>query len=151
MAFLPGARFLSTERSFFLLAGFRLPLPEGLLTSSYGMRKSPIDGYHRMHNGIDLAAPKGTKVFASREGLVNSIEKDSILGLYIVLDHGSGLSSLYGHLDSVLVELNQKVNSGSIIATVGSSGLSTGPHLHFEIRLGGSAKDPSTFIPGLRP
>ncbi|GAB1432537.1 M23 family metallopeptidase [Spirochaetota bacterium] len=150
MVFVPGSRFYPTERSFFLLAGFRLPLAGGLLTSRYGMRKSPIDGYHRMHNGVDLAAPKGSSVLASREGLVSKISSDSVLGLYIVLDHGSGLSSMYGHLDSVLVELNQKVNSGNIIATVGSSGLSTGSHLHFEIRLDGSARDPSTYIPGLR-
>lgn len=150
-SFIPGSRLYTTERSFFLVAGFRMPLPEGVLTSRFGMRVSPIDGHDRLHKGIDLAAPAGTSVLAAREGRVDAIQTDAVLGLHVILDHGAGLGSVYGHLGSCVVELNQRVGSGTIVGTVGSSGLSTGPHLHFEIRVGGAARDPAGFIPGLRP
>lgn len=150
-SFLPGSRLYATERSFFLLVGFRMPLPSGVLTSRYGMRRSPIDGHDRMHKGVDLAAPSGTPVLAAREGRIDAVETDPALGLYVAIDHGAGLFTVYGHLESSSVELNQRVRSGTMVGTVGSSGLSTGPHLHFEIRLGGTAKDPAGFLPGLRP
>jgi len=149
--FYPGARFYQTERSFFLDVSFRMPLPEGVRTSAYGIRKSPIDGHDRMHDGIDLAAPEGTDVLAAREGRVMEVGNDPVLGLRIVIEHESGLKTIYGHLSRVLVVLNQSVRSGTIIGAVGSTGLSTGPHLHFEIRLSGKAKDPSSYLPGLKP
>jgi len=151
LRFLPGARLNATERSFFLNVGFRMPLPAGLLTSRYGYRRSPIDGHDRMHEGVDLAAPMGSDVVAARDGAVLETGDDPALGLYVVLDHGGGLSTVYGHLSAVKVVLNQTVRSGTIIGAVGSTGLSTGPHLHFEIRLSGQAKDPSRYLPGLKP
>lgn len=150
-SFLPGSRLHATERSFFLVTGFRMPLPEGVMTSRFGMRASPIDGHDRMHHGVDLAAPAGSAVLAARDGTVEAVRTDDVLGLHVIVDHGSGLGTVYGHLQSCAVELNQRVRSGTMIGTVGSSGLSTGPHLHFEIRLGGAAKDPATYLPGLRP
>ncbi len=151
LGFLPGARLNATERSFFLNVGFRMPLPTGLLTSRYGYRRSPIDGHDRMHEGVDLAAPLGSDVVAARDGTVLQTGNDSALGLFVVLDHGGGLSTVYGHLSAVDVVLNQTVRSGTIVGAVGSTGLSTGPHLHFEIRLSGQAKDPSRYLPGLKP
>jgi murein DD-endopeptidase MepM/ murein hydrolase activator NlpD len=150
-SFYPGARLYQTERSFFLNVGFRMPLPEGVFTSGYGFRRSPIDGHDRMHEGIDLAAPYGTDVMAAREGIIEAVGEDPTLGMRVIIDHGGGIRTIYGHLSSVSIELNQTVRSGTILGAVGSSGLSTGPHLHFEIRLSGKARDPSSYLPGLKP
>jgi len=149
--FLPGARLYHTERSFFLEVGFRMPLPEGVITSAYGIRRSPIDGHDRLHEGVDLSAPSHTEVLAARDGTVSEAGEDPVLGLRIIIDHGGGLRTVYGHLSAIRVVLNQTVRSGTMIGAVGSTGLSTGPHLHFEIRLGGKAKDPSSYLPGLKP
>ncbi|MBU0954848.1 MAG: M23 family metallopeptidase [Spirochaetes bacterium] len=149
--FSPGRRFSSTERSFFLNPGFRLPVPDAVYTSAYGIRKSPIDGHYRKHNGIDLAAPAGTSVLAAKSGIVIEQGNNEVLGLYILLDHGAGIRTLYGHLSRVDTVLNQSVISGSIIGAVGSTGWSTGPHLHFEIQFGSVTRDPSEFIQGLSP
>jgi murein DD-endopeptidase MepM/ murein hydrolase activator NlpD len=149
LRFYPGLRMQGMERSFFLNIGFRIPLPQGILTSSFGMRRSPIDGLHRMHDGIDLAAPAGTSVFAARGGQVVATGEDAVLGIYIIIEHEGGWKTVYGHLSSVFVMLNQKVLSGTMIGSVGSTGLSTGPHLHFEIRIGGASRDPSNYLQGL--
>ena len=149
LRFYPGSRMQGVERSFFLNVGFRIPLPAGVLTSSYGMRQSPIDGLHRMHAGIDIAAPAGTTVFAARGGQVIESGEDAVLGIYLIIQHEGGWRTVYGHLSSVSVMLNQKVLSGTIIGRVGSTGLSTGPHLHFEMRMGGSSRDPSNYLYGL--
>lgn len=148
--FYPGSRFFATERSFFLNVGLRMPLSRSVLTSGFGFRKSPIDGHDRMHEGVDLAAPQGTEVLAAREGTVTYVGTDPVLGLHLIISHEGGLQTIYGHLSSVAVVLNQTVRSGTIIGAVGSTGQSTGPHLHFEIRLSGSARDPSSFLPGLK-
>jgi len=148
--FYPGSRLYQTERSFFLDIGFRMPLPEGVLTSAYGFRSSPIDGHDRMHEGVDLAAPQGTSVLAAREGTVSAAADDPVLGLHVVIEHEGGMRTVYGHLSSIAVVLNQTVRSGTMIGAVGSTGLSTGPHLHFEIRISGKARDPSSYLPGLK-
>jgi murein DD-endopeptidase MepM/ murein hydrolase activator NlpD len=150
-SFYRSARLQNTERSFFLNIGFRSPLPKAVLSSMYGMRKSPIDGHDRFHQGIDLAAPMGTEVLAARAGRVTAIQEDPALGLMLVVEHEGGWRTVYGHLSKVFAELNQRVLSGTIIGAVGSTGLSTGPHLHFEIRMGTVHKDPSSLIPGKGP
>jgi len=149
--FLAGIRFSATERGFFLNPGFRLPVSGASLSSAYGMRQSPIDGRHRMHSGIDLAAPAGSPVLAARAGRVVEQAWSEVLGNYIVIEHSGGLRTIYGHLSRIDTVLNQTVGSGTLIGTVGSTGLSTGPHLHFEIRLGSTSKDPADYIPGLSP
>lgn len=149
--FYPGVRLYGTERSFFLNVGFRMPLSEGALTSGFGFRASPIDGHDRMHEGIDLAAPAGSEVMASRAGTVTYVGDDPVLGLHVVIAHEGGMTTVYGHLSTIRVVLNQTVLSGTIVGTVGSTGLSTGPHLHFEIRVGGSARDPASYLHGLSP
>ena len=149
--FYPGTRLYATERSFFLNVGFRAPLAAGVLTSGYGMRSSPIDGHDRLHSGVDLAAPAGSDVYAARAGTVVAVGNDPALGLRIVISHEGGWKTVYGHLSKAWVELNQLVLSGTIIGAVGSSGLSTGPHLHFEIQSGGTPRDPSSYLPGMAP
>jgi murein DD-endopeptidase MepM/ murein hydrolase activator NlpD len=147
MLFFPGARFSPEERALFLGLLFRFPLPSGVLTSSFGMRISPITHRSAFHAGIDLAAPYGTEVYAARDGLVSDTGTNGVLGNYIVLKHEGLWSTVYGHLSEILVRLNEDVQSGMIIGKVGSTGESTGPHLHFEVRDRGEAVDPEPLIP----
>ncbi len=147
--FLPGARFSPAERAFFLGTGFRFPLPKGRLTSGYGLRANPITGEIQHHAGIDLAAPAGTEVYAARSGTVSDVGFDPVYGIYVLVSHEGGWETLYGHLSVRRVELNTAVKSGMIIGNVGSTGLSTGPHLHFEVRIGGATRDPMPLLPRL--
>ena len=141
--FFPGADFTPTERTFFLYSGFRFPLRAYRVTSSFGIRQDPISGNLSNHQGIDLAAPEGSDVYAAADGVVISLGFDNIYGNYIVIAHSNGWTSLYGHLQSFETVLNSNVRSGSLIGKVGSTGQSTGPHLHFELRQNGRALDPS--------
>ncbi len=144
--FYPGEDFLPEERTAFLGMAFRHPLPNGRLTSSYGPRVNPVTARYTFHRGADYAAPAGTPVLAARGGRVTRTGYDDILGNYVVVDHSGGFQTLYGHLQSVHVSLNDEVRSGMILGRVGSSGLVTGAHLHFEIRHYGRTRDPETMI-----
>jgi murein DD-endopeptidase MepM/ murein hydrolase activator NlpD len=145
--FFAGDRFHPVERIFFLDALFTFPLDSVVITSRYGTRVSPISGRIHFHNGLDLAAPRGSNVYAARAGTVVRKAVNPVLGKYIILAHSAGYETVYGHLDSVDVELNQTVNSGIIIGRVGSTGASTGPHLHFEVREKGESRDPESLLP----
>jgi murein DD-endopeptidase MepM/ murein hydrolase activator NlpD len=94
------------------------------------------------HSGVDLAAARGTPVVATLPGIATMLFSVSGYGLHVIVDHGGGLTSLYGHLDSVAITSGEYVLAGQLIGTVGSSGNATGPHLHFEIRRDGIAEDP---------
>jgi murein DD-endopeptidase MepM/ murein hydrolase activator NlpD len=144
--FIPGADFSPIERIFFLNEGFRFPLRTYRVSSSFGPRVNPVTGRFRIHQGIDLAAPMGTDVFAARSGVVSEIGDDPIFGKFVILKHDDNWVSLYGHLSKIEADLRKKVNSGSLIGKVGSTGQSTGPHLHFEIRQNGKAQDPSRVL-----
>ncbi len=145
--FQPGEDFSSEERLAFLRALFRSPLLEFRVSSPYGFRRSPFTGARSFHNGVDLVAPMGANVHATRSGRVTETGYDTIYGRYILLDHGTGYESLYGHLGSIVVDLDEQVRSGAVIGKVGNSGLSTGVHLHFEIRMNGVARDPMQLLP----
>jgi murein DD-endopeptidase MepM/ murein hydrolase activator NlpD len=147
--FFPDEKFHPVERAFFLGILFRFPLREGYISSGFGMRDHPITGQSCLHSGIDIAASGGSDVLAARDGQVieKGFEADG-LGNYLLLSHQGGYTTLYGHLASITVTLNQKVNSGTLIGTVGSTGLSTGPHLHFEVRSGGQLRDPIPLLYG---
>ena len=144
--FLPGLDFNSTERIFFLDRGFVFPLLDYRITSTFGPRQNPVTGIYGNHQGLDLAAPQGTPVYASREGRISEQGEDSVYGNYIIISHGDTWVSLYGHLSEIMTVLHQQVNSGSLIGKVGSTGQSTGPHLHFEIRQNGRAQDPGKLL-----
>jgi len=149
MMFFQGVRFHPLERAFFLGILFRFPLPSARLTSSFGIRSNPFTGHPTFHAGIDLAAPSGTDVYAARDGRIVEIGvMDRVLGNYVKIDHGDGYQTVYGHMSVVLTSLHQEVRSGTIIGKVGSTGMSTGPHLHFEIRRQGFAEDPVPLLPG---
>ena len=113
---------------------FRFPLPDGYITSRFGERKSPISGEYHFHTGLDIAAVQGTDILAARAGIVFFKGFDKTLGNHIILKHEGGFLSVYGHLLDIDVTLNQEVYSGMVIGHVGNTGLSTGPHLHFEIK-----------------
>jgi murein DD-endopeptidase MepM/ murein hydrolase activator NlpD len=145
--FFPGDDFSPTERAFFLNAAFRFPLPAFTLTSAYGLRRNPVTGNLVFHQGLDLAAPPGTDVYATRDGTVDEIGDDPIYGKYVVIRHEGDWSSLYGHLSEVLTDLRKPVRSGTLIGRVGSTGQSTGPHLHFELRQDGRSRNPAPLLP----
>lgn len=147
LRFYPGSRFSAEERAVFLGLLFRFPLPPGVLSSSFGMRESPM-GHRMSYNaGIDLAAPVGTEVYAARDGVVTESGTSPVLGEYLVITHDGSWSTVYGHLSKRQARLNDHVESGMIIGNVGSSGESTGPHLHFEVRGRAEARDPESLIP----
>ncbi|MDR7435531.1 MAG: peptidoglycan DD-metalloendopeptidase family protein [Armatimonadota bacterium] len=115
---------------------------EGEITSGFGVRRHPIFRIAKMHTGVDIASTWGTPVPAAGDGEVIYAGWFGGYGKIVVIDHGGGLSTLYAHLSTILVELGQKVKRGQIIGRVGSTGYSTGPHLHFEIRIDGRPVDP---------
>ena len=118
-----------------------------IMTSEFGYRTDPISGETRFHGGLDLAMPYGTDIRAAKAGTVTlKVYSNSGYGYHIMIDHGGGLSTLYGHCSELLVSEGQHVEQGQLIARVGSTGYSTGPHCHFEVRVDGQQVDPRDFI-----
>ena len=148
--FYPGDDFDRVERLAFLNILFRRPVQNIRISSPYGYRDSPFGGPRGFHSGVDFAAPLGTSVYAARDGSVVEAGFDPVFGNFVLLRHHGGFETFYGHLHETFVRLNETVSSGMMIGTVGNSGLSTGPHLHFEIRLHGETRDPALHMPGLR-
>ncbi len=119
------------------------------ISSDYGTRRHPIKRFSHHHNGIDLAAPKGAPIRAIAEGHVVYADPYAGYGKLIVVRHKNGLTSHYGHCAKIEVQPGQSVRAGDLIGTVGSTGNSTGPHLHFEIRKSGKPLDPEKVLPGI--
>jgi len=143
-SFFPGAEYTPTERLFFLSQErFKIPLRNYRLTSSYGLRPDPFTGRQQMHNGIDFAAAEGTEVYAIAEGIVEEIMYNHhVYGNYIKIKHRNNLTSFYAHLQKIETALRSEVKSTTLIGRVGSTGQSTGPHLHFELQQDGRHIDP---------
>ena len=116
------------------------------LTSAYGMREHPVLGGERMHKGLDLAVPAGTPVLAPADGVVEKASWFSSYGNFIEIAHGGNMETRYGHLSGYNVVEGQQVHKGDVIGYVGSTGRSTGPHLHYEVRVDGQAVDPSPYM-----
>jgi len=135
---------ISTSRMAFVY-----PVMGPRMSSDFGLRKHPIKKARRHHDGIDLAAPVGAPIRAIADGQVMYADPHGGYGKYIVVRHLNGITSHYGHCDTMEVIPGHTVTAGQIIGTVGNSGASTGPHLHFEIRRDGEAQDPESFLPGL--
>lgn len=121
----------------------------GKVTSYFGWRPNPSSEGMSLHQGIDIEAPKGTKIAVALDGVVTSVRESPEYGLVVEVEHGAGISTVYGHLDAALVKKDQKVSKGDAIGTVGDSGNATGPHLHFELRKDGIEVDPMTLLPPL--
>jgi len=118
----------------------------GPVKSGYGLRRSPWSGAPEHHEGIDIGSPPGTPVEAPAAGSVVEASSQGDFGKHVMLDHGNGVRSLYGHLKRVDVKVGQRVAKGQVIGLVGSTGRSTGPHLHYEVLMAGKPVDPSRFL-----
>ena len=133
------------------LAGLtRLPVTYSRMTSTFGLRRHPLLGGWRVHSGVDLAAPTGTPVYAEAAATVSRGGWRGGYGLSLSLDHPGGIETRYGHLSRLNVSAGQQVKQGDLIGYVGSTGRSTGPHLHYEVRVNGGAVNPLTFNPSRR-
>jgi murein DD-endopeptidase MepM/ murein hydrolase activator NlpD len=124
------------------LGNFSWPVT-GTITSPFGWRSNPFGGAPEFHQGLDIAAPSGTTVTAAAAGTVIMAQWYGGYGNYILIDHGGGYSTGYGHLSAIYVSSGQSVQRGQAIGAVGSTGQSTGPHLHFEVRIAGKPVDPA--------
>lgn len=116
------------------------------LSSSYGWRRNPVTGRYAMHEGLDFSAPRETPIVAAASGMVIEAEFSSGYGNMVVIDHGHGLITRYAHASKLLVKPGDLIERGQEIAKVGSTGRSTGPHLHFEVRMAGQPLDPKLFL-----
>ena len=116
-------------------------------TSGYGVRSDPFNRGARMHGGIDLAGPLGTPIYATADGIVGRSEwNNGGYGNLIELNHGQGIQTRYGHLSQRLVQAGQRIHRGQLIGLMGSTGRSTGSHLHYEVRIDGRAVNPIPFL-----
>jgi murein DD-endopeptidase MepM/ murein hydrolase activator NlpD len=137
--------FLNDQKS--LLAAKPKGWPvRGWITSNFGMRRSPFTGQRIMHEGLDIAASTGTPVHASADGIVIQAETVAGYGKLVVIDHGYGYKTYYAHSSRIFVKVGQRVTRGERIAAVGSTGASTGPHLHYEVRLNGVPLNPRKYL-----
>lgn len=129
-------------------SGYLWPLPSGYntLTSLFAGRIHPITGKYHSHTGIDIPAPRNTPIYASKSGVVTTSIKQGSYGNYVVVSHSDGTSTLYAHMNSRAVKEGQTVKQGQVIGYVGTTGSSTGNHLHFEVRVNGTRKNPTDFF-----
>ena len=116
------------------------------ITSDYGMRVHPITGQYKLHTGVDISAPIGANFVAANDGIVTKAEYNTAYGNMVIIDHGGGISTLYAHGSEILVTVGQTVKKNEAILKVGSTGYSTGPHAHFEVRINGVVTDPIPYI-----
>jgi len=116
------------------------------LTSTFGYRSSPFSGRRELHKGLDIATRSGTPIIAPADGLVVFAGREGGFGNMIIIDHGYGITTRYGHCSSLEVKLGQKVKRGDVIARVGNTGRSTGPHVHYEVAVNGVSVNPSRYI-----
>lgn len=123
-----------------------MPLQDARLTSQFGMRTHPVLGGRRQHHGIDLSAPTGTPVYATADGTVSMARYYGSYGNYVQIEHGGEMQTRYAHLSSYVVGDGARVAKGQLIGYVGSTGRSTGPHLHYEVRMSGSPVNPLPYM-----
>ncbi|MBA3895910.1 MAG: M23 family metallopeptidase, partial [Sphingomonadaceae bacterium] len=122
------------------------PVDVVTFTSGFGVRTDPFRGGAAMHAGVDMPGPIGTSIYATADGIVGRAEWANGYGNLVELEHGRGIQTRYGHLSAILVQPGQRVKRGQLIARMGSTGRSTGSHLHYEVRLDGHAVNPMPFL-----
>lgn len=125
-----------------------MPVQATRVSSMFGMREHPTLHRYKIHKGIDLAAPRGTPVYATADGIVGKAQRFGTYGNYVQIEHGGELETRYAHLSGYTVKKGEYVQKGELIGYVGSTGRSTGPHLHYEVRVDGQAVDPMPFLLG---
>ena len=123
------------------------PLANAVVTSGFGNRRHPILGNWRHHAGIDLASPHGSEIRATADGVVSKAAQNGGYGLYVALTHSGDIETSYGHMSRLNVSAGQRVRRGQVIGYVGSTGLATGPHLHYEVRVNGKPVNPERMRP----
>jgi murein DD-endopeptidase MepM/ murein hydrolase activator NlpD len=125
---------------------FMHPIAGAPITSGFGWRYHPILHYSRMHTGVDFGASYGTRIHAAADGIVIGAQRMGGYGNVVILDHGGGFATVYAHCSAILVSRGEKVARGQVIARVGATGLATGPHLHFEVRINGHPVNPIRYL-----
>jgi len=141
------ARLVSGDTSRYVGGKFLWPSKNSyVITSPYSMRVHPTLGVYKQHTGIDIGASYGTNVLAAADGTVIIAGWNNAYGNYVVINHGGGVTTLYGHNSSLNVSKGQKVTKGQVIAKVGSTGYSTGPHIHFEVQVNGKPVNPMSYL-----
>jgi murein DD-endopeptidase MepM/ murein hydrolase activator NlpD len=123
-----------------------MPVDGVHLSSDYGMRTHPVLGGRRQHKGVDLAGAIGTPIHAAADGIVSRADWFSSYGLYVSLEHGGTMQTRYGHMSRLNVAAGQRVHKGDVIGYIGTTGRSTGPHLHYEVRIAGEAVNPVPYL-----
>ena len=124
----------------------RRPIDAMALTSAFGTRNDPFNGRRARHNGIDIPSPIGTPIYATADGTIGRAQRLGGYGNYVEIEHGNAIQTRYGHMSAIAVSSGQPVRRGDIIGYVGSTGRSTGPHLHYEVRIAGAPVNPLPFI-----
>jgi murein DD-endopeptidase MepM/ murein hydrolase activator NlpD len=138
-------RLLEEKRSVLASTPTILPL-KGLLTAGYGYRQSPFTGVREMHEGIDIAAPHGTPILATADGIVTFVGPLSAFGNVVFINHGHGFTTFYAHASKVRVKEGQSVKRGDVVALVGTTGRTTGPHVHYELQVNGVTVNPMKYV-----
>ena len=126
------------------------PIDDGYISSGYGRRTDPFTGLRSFHPGIDFAGPEGTHVHAVAAGIITRAGPDAGYGKLVEINHGNGYVTRYGHNEKILVKVGERVHKGQTIALEGSTGRSTGPHCHFEVRINGVVVNPEKFVEASR-
>ncbi len=127
----------------------REPVDNISLSSNFGTRSDPFNGHKRLHQGVDIRGPLGTPVYATADGVVEVAEfNNGGYGNLVEINHGNGLQTRYGHLSRLIAQPNEFVRRGQLIGLMGSTGRSTGSHLHYEVRIDGNAVNPLPYIDG---
>lgn len=124
-----------SNNKYILTSKITTPVKNGVLTSEFGKRVHPITKKDSFHTGVDIASLRGAPIFSAFSGEVEEIGNNEIYGNYIIMRHSESLATFYGHCDTIKVTQGMRIRNGEIIAEMGSTGYSTGPHLHFEIRI----------------
>lgn len=132
--------------SYFVNAAPILPVQGARITSRFGYRTHPITGKYGFHTGLDLAAPEGTPIAAVFYGKVTKVGEGDSWGKYVLVEHSDGFETFYCHLSEIYVEKGAVIRQGETVGLVGSTGMSTGPHLHFEVRINGIRVDPELLL-----
>lgn len=132
-----------------LLSAWLEPPVSGTVTSAYGYRPHPVTESDDFHRGVDIAAPQGTEIRAPLPGIVSEVDSSAIYGNFITLDHGNGVMTTYCHCDTIVAKQGENLRKGELLATVGSTGISTGPHVHFEIQKDGRYYNPAWLLEGM--
>ena len=122
------------------------PITKGWISSGFGYRRSPFTGRKEFHKGIDFATRQGNPIFATADGVIIYAKPKGLLGKTVIINHGHGLKTRYGHTSKILKKKGAKVKRGDIIALVGNTGRSTGPHVHYEVQLNGIQVNPGKYI-----